>query len=142
MPRSFMIKKANKRYCRPWETDQDDVTPCKTEDDVYMATESEPQTPLHASPGSNGSSSHSDVTGRLTPPLERDLSPMTSDNTVSPPFLMTPAAMQFKHSQYLREFLGDFLSWLTLDHDIAAHAQTYSMMKSNAFPYLLQVTLD
>ncbi|KAH9496463.1 hypothetical protein Btru_010931 [Bulinus truncatus] len=25
MPRSFMIKKANKRYCRPWETDNDDV---------------------------------------------------------------------------------------------------------------------
>ncbi|KAI8771303.1 hypothetical protein BgiBS90_028022, partial [Biomphalaria glabrata] len=33
MPRSFMIKKANKRYCRPWENDNDDVTPAPDDDE-------------------------------------------------------------------------------------------------------------
>ncbi|KAK6980219.1 zinc finger protein 524, partial [Biomphalaria glabrata] len=48
------------------------------------------------------------------------------------------APHQLKHSQYLRDFLGDFLSWLTLDHDMAAQAHAYSVMKSSFFPNLIQ----
>ncbi|XP_059140076.1 zinc finger protein Gfi-1b-like [Physella acuta] len=43
-----------------------------------------------------------------------------------------------KHSQHIRDVLGDFLSWLTLDHDLLAQAHPYTLIKSGLFPHVLQ----
>ncbi|XP_012945450.1 uncharacterized protein LOC106013666 [Aplysia californica] len=136
MPRSFMIKKsANKRY-RPWENNNDDVVvkretpPSDLFRPTFLPHNVMPLTPL------GHPTEHCDVIKRLTPPAESDLraEPTTSAGSFSP---FSPHGA-FKHSRYVREVLGDFLSWLTLDNDVNTQAQWSPLLKSTLFPHLLQ----
>ncbi|GFS04480.1 zinc finger protein Gfi-1b [Elysia marginata] len=156
MPRSFMVKQqqqqqqqqppaAHRRY-RPWE---DDNTPTKV---IKMEVTSDPEAGQqqqhsssegHSLPG-NGSHlpwpsvpDHSDVIKRLTPPVDSEGSPTAGGPSSSVWSAMSPQ----KQPPHLKEILGDFLSWLTLDHDVTsaqAYQHPFSLLKSSyLFPHLL-----
>ncbi|GFO12233.1 Zinc finger protein gfi-1b [Plakobranchus ocellatus] len=153
MPRSFMVKhqqqpQAYRRY-RPWE---DDVTPPKlTRPEVTASGEESPkqeQQNQHTAglvfptngtqlPWPTAISDHSEVIKRLTPPMDGDGPGTTGASS------HWSQMGQMKHPQYLRDMLGDFLSWLTLDHDVtSAQQHQLSLLKANyLFPHLLHQSM-
>ncbi|BFZ20455.1 hypothetical protein BsWGS_23494 [Bradybaena similaris] len=144
MPRSFMVKKnANKRY-RPWETNpEDEATDDHASNDTSESSSLGHSTPVELSKSSLetalnlSNSNHSEDAMSLSPALESDTKPCSSTLNLGVSS-MDHSTSPLKHSRYLREMLGDFLSWLTLDHEVTAHAHSVSLMKSSFFPFLLQ----
>ncbi|KAK3756383.1 hypothetical protein RRG08_038872 [Elysia crispata] len=162
MPRSFMVKQqqqqlqpapvaAHRRY-RPWEDDVTSVNHTKPEvtpghEASQQQQQQQQHEPIEQQQHSVGglslseNDSHitwpSDVIKRLTPPMEGDGNPPTSGSSSA---AWSPGS-PLKQPPHLREVLGDFLSWLTLDHDVTsaqAYQHPFAMLKANyLFPHLI-----